>query len=243
MRRLLVDIENSPNLCLVYDIHKPFISIEQIIEPSRILCWGAKWYGEPKVHFKAEYHGRDVMLNELWDLLDQADAVIHYYGKSFDVPKINGEFWMTGRTPPSPYQQIDLYETVRKMGLPSNKLDYALRVRGLPRKASSGGMANWKAVMAGDAKAWAKAKSYNIQDVKAMEPLYEDLLPWISGHPSFALETGRHVCTRCGSPAIQRRGTYVTAVSVYQRWQCQECGGWSRTTKRDNSTNIREVAA
>ncbi|NIV35232.1 MAG: hypothetical protein GWN58_38990, partial [Anaerolineae bacterium] len=49
------------------------------------------------------------MLEGAWELLDEADAVVHYNGKKFDIPTLNREFVKYGFTPPSPYKQIDLY--------------------------------------------------------------------------------------------------------------------------------------
>jgi hypothetical protein len=245
MRILFLDIETSPNLTWTFDLRNAFISIDQIVEPTRMICWAAKWYGEKKTFFRSEYHDdRGLMLEHLCQLLDEADAVVHFNGKRFDIPKINGEFYTAGMKPPSPYQQIDLWVTAsRKFGFPSSKLAYILKASKLQGKLETGGFKLWADCLAGDAKAWAKMKRYNIQDVKAMEPLYDEMLPWISGHPNMALETGKHCCPSCGSENVQKRGFHVTHVSRFQRYQCQDCGSWSRAARREEGTGIQGVSA
>lgn len=246
VKRLLIDIETSPNLVYAFNLRNAFIGPDQIVEPSRMLCWGAKWYGESKTIFRAEWDRAPGFLMDLWFLLDEADAVIHYNGKRFDRKRINGEFYQAGIKPPSPCQQIDLWSAVsRQFDYPSEKLDYILGVSKLPRKLETGGFKLWRDVMQGDPKARRQMRRYNIQDVVAMEPLYEQLLPWIPGHPNMALTatTPGTVCTQCGSTNVQKRGLARTLTGAYQRVHCQDCGAWGRAVKREFGADTRTEAA
>ena len=42
------------------------------------------------------------MLKRIYDLIDEADVVVHYNGKSFDMPTLSKEFIGQGWSPPAP---------------------------------------------------------------------------------------------------------------------------------------------
>lgn len=232
MKRLLIDVEVAPNLATIWGIFNQNIGINQLLETSRVLCYTAQWYGEKQAYFGSEYDmGHEDMINSLHELLDEADAVIHYNGKRYDVPVINREFLKYGLIPPSPYKQIDLMQVVKKnFRFVSNKLDHVCDELGIGRKSSTGGHELWLKCMDGDPKAWKIMEEYNIQDVALLGALYEKLVPWISDHPNMALyvDSDRPVCPNCGSSHIIKRGVTHTQVQTYQRFHCEECGTWIR---------------
>ena len=81
--------------------------------------------------------------------------------------------------------------------------------------------------MAGVPSAWKLMAKYNKHDVEILEKLYLTMLPWMA-HPNRNLYQGtNHACPNCGSKKCQRRGTEITSTTIYQRWQCQDCGKWS----------------
>src|SRR5690606_27030575 len=130
------------------------------------LCFVAKWRGQKKVIFEAGDYaptgesGR--MVSALPELLTDADVVVHFNGRRFDVPHANREFKQAGLAPPAPFQQLDLLETCRKrFKLPSNKLAYISEWLGLEGKVAHEGHSLWVKCMAGDAKAWRDMKKYN----------------------------------------------------------------------------------
>ena len=91
-------------------------------------------------------------------------------------------------------------------------------------------MALWKNVMAGQAAAIKSMASYCKNDVNLTAKLYDRLLPWIPNHANFGLyvNADNPVCPKCGSTHLQRRGYSMTRVMRYARYQCQDCGSWSR---------------
>jgi uncharacterized protein YprB with RNaseH-like and TPR domain len=244
-RILVYDIETSPNLAHIYDIFtKHGISPNMVIQPTEILSFAAKWLDEPKVMFYSQYHtGYESMVQMLWVLLDEADAVIHFNGKRFDTLHANREFVQQGWPPPSPYKQIDLYSVVkRNFRFPSSSLNYVSQALGLGAKVEHGGYELWrKVVLDNDPDAWKLMRKYNIQDVVLTQKLYYRLQPWINGHISHAAFTGQHVCPNCGSANLTKQGYAYTSVSTFQRYRC-ECGKWSRSNKRENGTSITEVS-
>ena len=111
---LFFDIEASMAKVYTYDLFKPIIGYKDIIEPSRMVAFSAKWRGKRGVMFRSEYHdGRDEMLTELRDLLDEADIVVGYNIARYDVPWTSGELHVEGFDPPSPFKKVDLFQTVK----------------------------------------------------------------------------------------------------------------------------------
>lgn len=232
MKRLLIDIETAPNLVHVWGLYDQNVAINQIQAAGYVLCFAAKWYGDDEVIFDSVHHSTPKrMLRRAHRLLDQADCVIHYNGTKFDVPTLNKEFVIHGLTPPAPYKQVDLLRTARsQFRFPSNKLDYVAQALGLGNKVKHPGHSLWADCMAGDEEAWTLMESYNKQDVLLLEKVYDRLMPWIKGHPNHGVydNTGLPQCPNCGGFHLQRRGYARTLANIYARYQCNDCGSWSR---------------
>ena len=157
MKVLLLDIETSPNVAFVWGTNLQRIRHDWLLEDSRTLCWAAKWYGDNEVIFDGEWKGKSrkthhkAMIKHIHKLLDEADAVVHYNGKNFDIPTLNKEFLLYGLTPPSGYKQIDLYQVVSStFRTPSRKLDYITKMLDIGEKVKHHGMGLWKEVLDGD---------------------------------------------------------------------------------------------
>lgn len=245
MKVLLLDIETSPCLADVWGLWEQNIGLNQLRESTEMLSFAAKWLGVHGTGFWSVNNvGKEAMVQVAHELLDLADVVVHYNGRSFDVPHLNREFLLAGLKPPSPFRQIDLLLAIRKQfKFPSNKLAYVSKALGLEGKVEHEGHELWVKCMAGDEDAWERMRKYNIQDVELLEDLYEHLQPWIPGHPSHGSFTGEDVCPACGSANLAKQGHAYTQMSRFQRYRCSDCGKWSRSNKRDQSTGITEVAA
>ena len=243
MKILGIDIETAPNKAFVWGLWKQTVSLSQLIQSGRVMCFAYRWYdrsvAESPVDFVSEVGGKrahQAMVRKAHALLTEADAVVHYNGTSFDVPTLNKEFVKLGLGPPAPFAQIDLLQTARKkFRFTSNKLAHLLTQLGIEEKIDHSGFRLWIGCMDGDPDAWEEMERYNRRDVSSMEGLYRLLLPWISNHPNHALYNldglGDHMCPACGGIDLQRRGLQRTKVMVYQRYQCKDCGSWSRSRK------------
>lgn len=239
---LTLDIETSPAKAFVWGTFKQNIATSQIIEPTRMLSYSAKWLdGKQETHGEWEYEDRFYFIVRLHELLEEADIVVTYNGKTFDIPHINREFILQGLTPPDPYGHVDLYQIVRsKFRFQSGKLAWVVTALELDRKMETGGFELWVKVLDGDAKAQRTMLRYNAKDVKITEQLYEELRPWITTGPNVAIIEGKaHACPRCASTAVQKRGVHRTSVSTFQQYRCNECGAWSRGGKRLDKTELR----
>jgi hypothetical protein len=247
VRALVLDIETSPNLAHVWGLWQQNVGLSQLLETGQVISFAAKWLDSRKIEYRSDFHdGHDVMVARAHELFDEADAIIHYNGDRFDVPHLNREFLLAGLNPPSPHKNIDLFKTVKaRFRFPSNKLQHVATELGLGGKVAHTGHDLWVRCMAGDPKAWALFKRYNVQDVALTEALYYRLLPWTVGHPHRGLidGAGAESCGKCGGTHLTRRGFDHTATGRYQRLQCQDCGAWSRAARRVSGVDARPIAA
>jgi len=245
LRLLLLDIETAPNVVHAWGLWNVNVGLSQLIEPGYVLCWSAKWVGEPKIFFSSIRGGAKKMLTEIHNLLSEADAVITWNGSQFDIPHLNREFLRYGFTPPEPYAQIDLLTVARKrFRFVSNKLENVCKELGVGEKIKNEGHSLWIGCMTGEPKSWANMKRYNINDTAILEAVYEKMLPWISSHPHVGLRDGKMTsCPNCGGTKIQSRGWAYTALGKYKRYQCRTCWTWSRDNTRVATAVYRPVSA
>lgn len=244
-RILHLDIETAPHRVYAWGLWNQNIGINQIVEPGYTLCFAAQWDDDPEHYY---FHsvwddGFEGMIAAAHELLDEADAVVHFNGKKFDIPTLNREFLLQGLAPPSDYWQIDLYQVVRKtFRFASNKLDYVCKQLGIGAKIENKGMELWDEVMRGVPESCAQMEEYNIHDVELLPLLYRRLLPWIGQHPNMGLWQASQpdqlpTCTNCGSHNVHQKGYRTTQVSVYPRFRCMDCGHWMRGRKRARLTH------
>lgn len=156
--------------------------------------------------------------------MDSAEVIIAHNGDSFDIKKINCRFIIHKINPPSPYKTIDTKKVAKRVAaFDSNSLNNLGLDMGEGEKIQHRGFSMWEGCMAGNRRDWADMKKYNKQDVDLLEKVYLRLLPWITNHPGHT--SG---CESCGSDRLQSRGEVATRRGNFRRFQCQDCGGWSR---------------
>jgi RNase_H superfamily len=222
---LVLDIETRPAKAYIWRCFDENIGHEQILDPGGIICFAAKWVGNPEVFFYSSWtHTHEQMVKAAHDLLSDADALITYNGDKFDLPKLNGEFLRAGLSPPIPYSSIDLLKHVRKLGFLLNRLAFIAPFLGVGSKLKHQGFSLWVKVMEGDTKAQHKMEKYNKQDVLITERLYLKIRPFIKNHPHLGLEA--RSCGACGSNKVHSRGWRRTKTFRIQSLQCQSCGSW-----------------
>jgi hypothetical protein len=176
------------------------------------------------------------MLEDMWNLLEEADYVVGFNSAAFDVKWINAEFVTEGFPPPASYQQIDLIRVARKnFRFLSNKLQHIADKLDIGSKVKHHGFELWRDCMAGDKKAWALMKRYNKGDVKLTEDLFYALLPWLDGPLNWGLFVNADVptCPNCGSQSLTLLDKPArTRVSEFDQYRCDDCMSISRERKR-----------
>ncbi len=255
-RILTLDIETSPMKVWVFSLFKPFIAINQIIEPTRVISWAAKWYGEEQVMFRSEFHhGQVPMLKQMHALLCEADIVIHFNGDSFDMPHLRREMKQLGLPPFSPVQTIDLYKQVKKsMYFPSYKLDHIAQALSVGAKVSHSGMQLWIECLtespaddpSRQKRAWALMRRYNKGDVTVTEDLYTEVREYLPSHPHVGLyadDPTENVCDVCAGVDLILEGFAFTKLGKYQRYKCRGCGKWGKFKKALALVDARGLAA
>lgn len=239
VRTLVLDIESRPAEAFVWGLWDVNVGINQVKENHDVLCWSAKWVGEDYIYFSSVFHhGKENMVEALWEMMDEADEVVGFNSRQFDIKHMNAQFFMQGLPPPSPYKSIDLLRTIKgTMRFLSNKLDFISKTLDIGQKTEHEGFPLWVACMEGDKKAWQLMQTYNEQDVLLTEELYHKLIPWITTGINRSALTDDHVCPNCSSHKLQKRGLTRNLQLTYQRWQCQECGTWSRSVVAENKAD------
>lgn len=242
-RVLYCDIETSPNLAHVWGLFNNNVSLSQLRESSRVICWAAKFRGEAKTYYSGEFDStRGDMLQAIYELMAQADVVATYNGDRFDLPTLNREFIMQGWSPPAPYRSLDFYKVVRKnFRFASHKLDHVAKELGLPGKVKHEGHELWVKCMAGDPAAWARMERYCKRDTRLLEPLHTKLIPWLPAALNVRLYRDGE-CPKCGGGPLVKEGFAYTATGRYQRYRCQSKGCWSQATRRTDGTDIKGLA-
>lgn len=252
-RILVLDIETAPNLGYHWGLWQQNIdAMSQLVRAGRMLCWGAQWYGERKLHFASEYHdGRLPMLEGISSLLDEADFVVGWNSARFDRRWVQAEIDKEGVFLPSPARDIDLMKVAKKeLYLPSYKLDYVARVHyGLQGKVPHTGFKLWRDILEGDeetaARAWRLMKRYQLGDIRLTGNVLTKMAPLIRLLPNPALFVDDDAPEGCSTPdcrgTLHKRGFFYTTVSAYQRYRCSECGRWMRGGRRVRGIDIRGV--
>lgn len=237
-RVLIYDIENTPTVVTTWSLWES--NAIETLEEWYILSYAYKWLGEDKVHvvslpdfkgYKKDRKNDKQLCESLKKLFDEADIVVAHNGDQHDQKKSNARFIYHGIEPPSPYKSIDTKKIAKKyFKFNSNSLNNLCQYFEIGGKLSHTGMSLWRGCMEGDMKSWKTMCKYNKQDVVLLEKIYLKLRPWMTAHPNQNVITGNTMCCpKCQSDKMQKRGFGITNTRRYQRWQCQDCAGWSQS--------------
>lgn len=251
---LLWDIETAPMVATTWTLYPKVLSHENILRDWYIICGAWKWLGERRVYahaveaadcqaFLGGIGGAPdaAVVKALRDVVAEADVVVGHNGDAFDLKKLNARLIHHDLDPLPPIRTVDTLKEARKIArFSSNRLDFlAGELTGDGKIETTYGL--WLRVMQGDRSALREMVRYNKHDVDVLEAVYNRLLPHMKSHPNVTLgcDAAMHSCPRCGSANVEKRGTAKTMTRVYQRYQCQDCGSWSRATRVDDAGPLR----
>jgi DNA polymerase elongation subunit (family B) len=236
---LVLDIETRPALAYVWRLYDENIGLEQLLEPSEMISFSAKWHGKPKMFYKAVRYSKGYEINgydrpEMLELMSrlwgEADALVTFNGDKFDLPKLRGEFVKHGLRPPPPVASIDVRKTTSAMGFTSGKLAHVAPLLGVGEKQDTNGFVLWRDYLEGKPKARRDMKEYNLKDVLLLEGVYDKVKSYITTHPYIGSKAEQ--CPVCESTKVQSRGVRRTRTFWITRIHCQDCGAWSNGPKR-----------
>jgi DNA polymerase elongation subunit (family B) len=243
---LIFDIETAPMQAFVWKRYKENVSLEQTISESFMLCWSAKWlYSEevlgdclsPEEAIKED----DLrIVTSLYSLINQADIIVAYNGKNFDIPYMNQRFLTYGFSPYVPTYVVDPYETAKTVfRFSSNKMDAIATQLGLQNKIKTD-FSLWKGCMMGDEKSLKDMLTYNKQDVVVLEEIYCKMLPWMKNHPNLSnYFEKKSCCVKCGSEEyVKLNRFFFTPSGKYELYRCKSCGTIFRGKKNLNASAV-----
>lgn len=251
---LVFDLETAAAVALTFGRFKVNLSQSNIVtEGGWILCVAYRWLGEDKIHTlqltQKEVSQQDDsrLIAALWELYEEADAVVAHNALHFDHKVLQGRAAVMGFPPLPLVKVLDTLVLAKKhMRLPSNRLDAIGEHFGLGRKIETGGITLWKRVQEGDAEAMKEMVTYCKQDTELLTKVYLRLRA--IGHAGSDFNASLYYpddetrCRRCGSTDIHETGRKShTGLSSFDEYRCDSCGAVQRartssTTKEKRKT-------
>lgn len=242
---LIYDIETCHNIVAAFQLKVDYIHPQNILQERHLVSVAWKWLGEKVVHsfsllddpkrFAKNPHDDTAICLKLHQLFSEADIIVAHNGDKFDKKIVEGRMFINGLDPLPQLTTIDTLKVARKrFNLNAYNLNYLGKILGIGSKIHVDNTL-WLQVLNSDVEAIKKMVKYNKGDIVLLEKVFLKLRPYITNIPTFH---DGHRCTKpgCGSKKLQSRGVARNATRVYQRFQCQVCGGWSRALKSEKTS-------
>jgi hypothetical protein len=246
---VLFDIETLPNLpeaLKVWTQLSDFPGRTFAASISSVICFGYKILGEKKTHCISAWDfpqwQKDVnddvpLLKAALEVLMTADAIVSHNGRSFDAKFLQTRLAIKNLPSLPPVQHVDTKnEAKRNLKLFSNSLKHACEQLTGARKLQNDGWDLWIKTHARDAKAQEKMRTYCKGDVIALEALYLKLRKYSKDTPNHNIHqigNSKNLCHACGSSRLRSEGIRSTQTQTYRRYNCKDCGAWTRTDSKD----------
>lgn len=245
---LVLDIETAPMHVRVWGMFKQRISPKQVIHDWYIICWSGKWLNEPEIfgdcvtpeETRRRYdpdETREVddrVTQSVWEMINEADAVIAHNGDRFDLRKIRARWIVRNQDLPSPWVSIDTLKiTQREFGFSSHKQEYITKFLKLSEKLDTE-YQMWIDCEGGNQKALDKMFKYCRGDVVGLEDMFLRIRKYAHSLPNMALFTDLsdgQACGNCTSTDLDWSGEYdyTTPSNRYSAFQCNSCGSWGKS--------------
>lgn len=238
---LVFDTETAAATALTFGRFKVNLSQDNILDNGGWLlcaCW--RWLGSNTTESinltQEEVLAKDDsrIVAKLWELYEQADAVLAHNSQGFDHKVVQTRAIYNGFPPLPQVKVLDTLQLVKKyLKLPSNRLDAIGEFFGLGRKISTGGISLWRKVQEGDEEAMGQMVEYCLQDVDLLYDVYLRTRQLGRAGSDFnaALYFNDELvrCRVCGSSEVEATGrTTETALNVFDEMRCNECGAVHR---------------
>lgn len=228
MRILAYDIEAS-NLAADFGIVLTFGSkIVEHDEPVEVLNI-LDYAGADGDLIRAEKQ----LLKDICKRMLDSDVWLGHFSTYYDLPFLNTRL-LYHKLPvlPANYSQIDTWKIARnRLKLRNNRLITISEFLGTEDEKNAIRPEQWIRALGGHRPSMDYIVEHNRRDVLVLEEAYLRLRPLVLDHPNRGLIDGRGGCSVCGAERLQKRGYHVTRTRKYQRYQCRECGSWSKGTK------------
>lgn len=239
---LFLDIETKYMLLEGWGLFNQNFSVDQIAEDWSILSYSAKYADSDEVLYSdVTEMTEDELLQELHDLLNDADFVIAHNGRRFDMKKIRARMITRGFKPHSPVRVIDTLEIAKKeFAFTSNKLLHLTRLLCKKNQKSDhgkfAGHRLWQEFVKGNPEAILEMREYNQIDVVSLQELYEILAPWSSTLPVFEVYQDNF-----DNSEWVEDGFSYSNLGKYQRYRNTKTGQYRRGNKNLLTKEQRDI--
>ncbi len=205
-----------------------------------VLVFGYKWLGDKKSQsiymtkkqMKDNPFDDQVVLEQAYQIMQQADVIVSWYGKGHDFPFLNSRMAQLGLYMDPKIVHLDLYNTAKsKLRLSSNRLDKAAEFFNLPMKFKVA-KTLWPDCWAGKHESLVEMADYCRQDCDVLEGVYHKLIPLGVSLPN--LTRSDRECPSCGAIALIGNGYRLTQTARYHRLRCSSCGSHTKGEKVDD---------
>ncbi|AGM12327.1 DnaQ-like DNA polymerase III subunit [Mycobacterium phage Bricole] len=230
--------------------YSTWVDPSRVIEPARTICFAYRWLHEDKTKFVAEWDGglpqdntahtpgggHKRMVEKARELFDEADYIVGFNSKNFDVKYLRADMWLYDLSQPAPHVDIDLMQQATKnFKLYAKSMKYLAKAKAMEGKEQTE-LGLWRKLRFADGDVLRRAqramKKYNIRDVDQTLELFYDMRGWLSGMNLALYEDDiGPFCPNCASANLQYRGWAGNRTYKYRRFQCTDCGKWGRDAK------------
>lgn len=214
-------------------LYSEWLPSDAIERPVWMVCASVQEIGKDHIHtfsvlddpkrFKKCYHDDYALIKWLHDWMLKSDYLVAHSGDNFDWPMFTARLAYHGLPPVPQVKLVDTLKMARKHKFMANDLRFLARHFGA--KEVKADAPDWDAVAVGDAEAIKYCIKYNRQDLRALEPVYERLLPY----SKVKIHYGDEKCPYCGSEKYQSRGRdQAKGQAKNWRYVCLNlaCRGW-----------------
>lgn len=227
---LVIDIETAPIIAHMWSMWQQGFGLNQMQSDWHLLSYAAKWLDSDEVFYKDQRFQKDItddkhLLEDIWELFDQADFIVGHNIRKFDTKKIKARMILNGMTPPTSFRQIDTLIIAKSVfAFTSNKLEYLTdKLCKVFKKSKHGkfhGHSLWTECLKGNMEAWQEMEDYNKYDILSNQELFEILAPWDNRLPNFDLYTDDALDNEVWIP----EGFHYTNLGKYQKYRHEVTG-------------------
>ena len=241
-RILFLDIETAPSVGVTFDRWNASFTRKHILREGGWLITAAwSWLGEDEIYGAAvtcndAQSSDDIYVVEnLLEVIEEADIVVGHYIKKFDLPTIRARCLINGLHDIKPVKIVDTCELAKSMKFNTNKLDDLCSYLGIEQEKLPTDITLWVDCVNGKQSAIDKMLEYNKQDIVLQKLLYERLKGFDRKSPNIGVIKNTFCCPACGSENVTSTGNSVFhSQTQYNEYFCDDCGKRSRTNKKGN---------
>ena len=229
-KRLILDIETSYNIAKSWRIgNKIFLTYDNIIQESAIICVAYKWYGEDSSTVLTWKNGDDrKLVKQIMEVINEADEIVGHNLEKFDLPFILTQAVKYGYTVLPRYKVSDTLKLAKRYyRFPNNRLDTIARFLGVGQKVETRGEDMWDdVILRNDPVALDEMCVYCVGDIVITEKVFDKLQSACASPTNHAVANGygKHTCPECGNTNATLLKTNITSAgTVTKTLQCNTC--------------------